>query len=345
MSRKRVLAAKLDSEAAVRAMAAVALRQAPTFCGLCDAQLCPYFLNAAARDMVGLSLDADITAYRMGDFFIPQHRILVEKVGLPTVLRDGRWVGQLCFRHLTEPGRQSEMYVTIFALRYEAGDLLGAAVFAADISAHKGTERALRDQQVLLASVLDNLPLGVGVYDRDGHLTHSNQRMRDYTGLARLPSREPASWRHWRSYDPEGRPIPAERYPGARATPGRASRAGDGLPARGARFARTMDAGQRRPLPPRRRRGRRSDRRRPRRGRPQALGRADCGSCGGTCQPVPLPRGNAVVHPRLCLRLQSAAPLRLCEFGDARAVRIVCQTSCWGRTSQIFITRLILQID
>ena len=76
MWRKPVSAPKLDSEAAVRVMAAVALRQASTFFGLCDAQLCPYFLNTAARDMVGLSLDADITAYQIGDFFIPQHRIL-----------------------------------------------------------------------------------------------------------------------------------------------------------------------------------------------------------------------------------------------------------------------------
>ena len=217
---KRPMAPRLDSEATVRAMAAVALQQAPVFFGLFDAQLCPYFLNAAARDMVGLSLDADITAYRIGDFFIPQHRIVVEKVGLPTMLREGRWSGELCFRHLTEPGRQTEMHWSVFALRDEAGDLLGAAASAADISARKRTERALRDQQMLLASVLDNLPLGVGVYGRDGYFTHSNQRMRDYTGLARLPSCEPTSWRRWRSYDPEGRPIPPECYPGARALQG-----------------------------------------------------------------------------------------------------------------------------
>ena len=44
--------------------------------------------------------------------------------------------------------------------------------------------------------------------------------MRDYTGLTRLPSREPNSWQRWRSYDPAGQPIPPERYPGARALRG-----------------------------------------------------------------------------------------------------------------------------
>ena len=160
MSPKRPLAPKFDSEVAVCEMAALALRQAATFFGQLDAQLRPFFLNAAARDMVGLSLDADISDYEIGNFFIPQHCIFVEEVGLPTMLREGRWAGELCFRHLTEPGRQTEMHFSVFALRDEAGELLGAAASAADISAHKRTERALRDQQMLLASVLENLPLG-----------------------------------------------------------------------------------------------------------------------------------------------------------------------------------------
>ncbi|MDB5725855.1 MAG: domain S-box protein, partial [Novosphingobium sp.] len=220
MSRGPFSASRLDSDAVISVMAGLALRQAPTFFGLCDAQLRPWFLNAAAREMIGLSLDADSAAYQIGGFFIPQHRILVEEVGLPTMLREGLWAGELCLRHLTDPARQTEMHWSIFALRDGAGDLLGVAAFAADISAHKQTERALRDQQVLLASVLDNLPLGVGVYDHHGALVHSNQRMRDYTGLARLPSREPESWQRWRSYEADGQPIPPERYPGARALRG-----------------------------------------------------------------------------------------------------------------------------
>ena len=91
---------------------------------------------------------------------------------------------------------------------------------AADISARKQAERAVRDQQMLLASVLDNLPLGVGVYDRHGNLVHSNQRMRDYAGVARLPSHEPASVGRWRGYDADDQLIPSDRYPGARALRG-----------------------------------------------------------------------------------------------------------------------------
>ena len=109
---------------------------------------------------------------------------------------------------------------------------------------------------MLLASVLDNLPLGVGVYDHYGRLIHFNERMRDYTGLARLPSREPTSSSHrWRSYDPDGRPIPPERYPGARALRGERVTPGMDFLYGGQDYDGAMDADQRRPLPPRRRRG------------------------------------------------------------------------------------------
>lgn len=91
-----------------------------------------------------------------------------------------------------------------------------------DRSARSWAERALRDQRRLLASVLDALPLGVGVYDQAGCLVHSNERMRDYVGVSRLPSREPAASRRWRGFDADGRPIPPADYPGARALRGEA---------------------------------------------------------------------------------------------------------------------------
>lgn len=207
-------------DAAFVALAAAMVQQAATFVGICDAQLRPWFLNAPGRSMVGLSADADIADYAVAEFFTPEHRPIVEAVGLPTMLREGHWESELCFRHFTDPSRETDVRWSAFALRDDAGALIGAAAFATDISARKRAERALRDHEMLLASLLDNLPLGVGVYDRRGDLIHSNQRLRDYVGLTRLPSREPESSRRWRGYDAGDGPIPPDRYPGARALRG-----------------------------------------------------------------------------------------------------------------------------
>ena len=209
-----------DSGAAFGSMASAVVRQAPIFVGICDAQLRPCFLNAAGREMIGLAPDSDIAAYEIKDFFTPRHRVVVDAVGLPTMLREGRWDEDLCFRHFTDPSRETEVCWSAFALRDDAGSLIGAATFTTDRSAPRRAARALRDQQLVLASVLDNLPLGVGLYDGNGDLIQSNLRMRDYVGAARLPSHEPASWQFWRGYDPDNRLIQPDRYPGARALRG-----------------------------------------------------------------------------------------------------------------------------
>ena len=104
--------------------------------------------------------------------------------------------------------------------------------------------RALRDEGQLLASVLENLPLGVGVYDRAGTLIHSNQRLRGYAGLARLPSKDPDAARRWRAYDANGSVIEPRDYPGARALRGEQAMPGtdflytaDGSPGRWMRIS------------------------------------------------------------------------------------------------------------
>lgn len=206
--------------AAFASLAAAVLEQATTFVGVCDAELQPCFVNAAGRAMVGLSAEATIADYTMVDFFTPEDRSIVEAVALPAVLREGHWQGELRFRHFTDPSRKTEVRWSAFALRDDAGALIGAATFTTDISARKQAERALRDEQALLASLLNNLPLGVGVYDHHGDLIHSNQRLRDYVGLTRLPSGEPASSRRWRGFEADGTPIPPDQYPGARALRG-----------------------------------------------------------------------------------------------------------------------------
>jgi PAS domain S-box-containing protein len=90
------------------------------------------------------------------------------------------------------------------------------------VAERRPVEQAVQSQKTLLASVMENLPLGVGVYDQSGELVLSNQRMRDYLGMTRLPSLEPSSVGRWQGYDSQNRPIAPHDYPGARALRGEA---------------------------------------------------------------------------------------------------------------------------
>ena len=206
-----------ESGAALAALAATMLCHAPMFIGLYDAQFRATFLNAAGRKMIGLSSSADIAAYRITDFISPRHRRVVEEHGLPAMLRDGFWESELCVGNLTEPSRQAEAYCCLFLLRNRFGHQVGAAAVAIDISVCRQAKQSMRNQHRLLASVLEYLPLGVGIYSHHGDLRHSNQRMCDYIGLARPVSSESGPLHGWRDEEADKRSILLDRYAGAGA--------------------------------------------------------------------------------------------------------------------------------
>ena len=122
-----------DGEAAFAAIAAAVVRQAPIFVGLCDAQFRPCFLNASGRDLIGLSADADITAYRIADFFTPQHRSVLEDIGLPAMRREGHWESELCLCHIADQSRQTEVLWSAFTL---SGGFLGLIGAVASTTGH-----------------------------------------------------------------------------------------------------------------------------------------------------------------------------------------------------------------
>ena len=88
-----------------------------------------------------------------------------------------------------------------------------------DITERKEREKALRDYQDWLSAILDQLPGGVGLFDKDGVAVLRGGPLARLWADA-LPSHDPASHAKWRSFDASGGPLPFEEYPGARALRG-----------------------------------------------------------------------------------------------------------------------------
>jgi PAS domain S-box-containing protein len=88
-----------------------------------------------------------------------------------------------------------------------------------DITERKEREKALREHQDWLAAILDQLPGGVGLFDKDGvAVMRGGPLARLWGGI--LPSHEPASRAQWRSFDATGEQLPLDEYPGARSLKG-----------------------------------------------------------------------------------------------------------------------------
>jgi PAS domain S-box-containing protein len=80
-------------------------------------------------------------------------------------------------------------------------------------------QSALRESEARLSAVLQQLPVGLCVTDRNGRLTMSNAIMRAFVA-ENIPSRDPRQMGRWRAFDEAGNPIPPDEWPGARALRG-----------------------------------------------------------------------------------------------------------------------------
>jgi PAS domain S-box-containing protein len=94
--------------------------------------------------------------------------------------------------------------------------VLGSVI---DVTERRRAEEALRESEARLSALLEQLPLGVGMVDREGRWTLRNPSLARFVG-DRLPSLDVAAMHRWRSWAPDGQPLDPSRWPGARALRG-----------------------------------------------------------------------------------------------------------------------------
>jgi len=78
---------------------------------------------------------------------------------------------------------------------------------------------ALRDSQARLTALLEQLPVGIGLTDREGRFLIRNSLMNNFVG-DRLSSLDPVYAARWRAWDEDGRILDPSEWPSARALRG-----------------------------------------------------------------------------------------------------------------------------
>lgn len=97
-----------------------------------------------------------------------------------------------------------------------SGSIIG---ISRDITERKQREKALRERQEWLSAILNQLPGGVGLFDKEGVAVICGGPLARLWGEV-LPSQDPGSRARWRSFDARGSPLSVDQYPGARALRG-----------------------------------------------------------------------------------------------------------------------------
>jgi PAS domain S-box-containing protein len=106
--------------------------------------------------------------------------------------------------------------VPVLAADGEIVEWFGAAT---DMTERRRAEERLRDSEARLSRVLEHLPMGVGLIDREGRYTLKNPQLNAFVGDV-IPSRDETSAVTWEGFDAAGRPLAREDYPGVRALRG-----------------------------------------------------------------------------------------------------------------------------
>jgi PAS domain S-box-containing protein len=154
------------------------------FIGVCTPDGKPVYVNNAGLRMVGLDSLEQACAIEVMEYFWPADRPMIEREAIPAIIRDGRWSGEVRFRHFKTGQPIWTMWNVSVVRDAGTGREVAWATVSPDLSRLKEAEAALRESE-------ERLRLGlragnVGTWDWDIHANRVvwSDRLYEFHGLA-----------------------------------------------------------------------------------------------------------------------------------------------------------------
>ena len=104
-------------------------------------------------------------------------------------------------------------------VRDAVGGVTGVFIQGYDVTEQIRAEANAREQQARLALVLDQVPLGLGMFDMFGQFTLHNPLLIELVGDS-IPSAQKQSTADWQGFDADGNLLPVQEFPAVRALRG-----------------------------------------------------------------------------------------------------------------------------
>ena len=152
------------------------------FIGISDAEGKPLFLNRAGRELVGLEYTHDIRRTAIVDFFVPEQRRFVNEVVLPATTTDGRWFGELTFRHFKTAAAIPVLYDHFRVDDPKTGKPINFATVTRDISARKRTEESVRASEARFRAAVGAVSSIIWTNNAEGMMEGEQPGWGEFTG-------------------------------------------------------------------------------------------------------------------------------------------------------------------
>ncbi|MDC0747927.1 PAS domain S-box protein [Polyangium mundeleinium] len=130
-----------------RRLMSAALECCTDFVGIASLDGKVLYVNTAGRNLVGLASAEQVQSTVMTDYVMPEEIPRLEKEIVPILMTEGRWEGELRFRHMPT-GEPIVVYYSAYLVRHpETGGPLALATVTRDLRAEK---REAEERQQLL---------------------------------------------------------------------------------------------------------------------------------------------------------------------------------------------------
>jgi len=159
------MAYNLKIKATTHSRLTAILSATPDFVGIADMDGKIQYLNPAARRMLGVRADEDISDYRIFDAHPEWARTVIREQGIPAAICDGIWSGETAL--LACDGRDIPVSQVIIAHKDSDGSIKCLSTIMRDITNYKLAEDALRRSESNYRTLLDNLQQKIFYKDRN----------------------------------------------------------------------------------------------------------------------------------------------------------------------------------
>jgi PAS domain S-box-containing protein len=159
------------------------VQSSPDFIGFTDEDGKPIFVNDAGLQMIGVETMEELKHIPTAAYFTPEAAEFRKRVVLPTVMREGRWAGEINFVH-QQSAEIIPMLYNLFQIKDENSRVLGFATVSRNLSESKRIAEFMEESEERFKAIFNVTPNILWTATPQGISDFYNDRWYEFSGLS-----------------------------------------------------------------------------------------------------------------------------------------------------------------